>query len=126
MAKPKQIRSIKEMLDPTRPIAEPTTFRHGPKGGKFLYIIAKVQAGLPLSVLDRDIILQALRKQWLTTKEHAAFLRAAELRQIDDARESLKHAKVINDADEWVRGVTGRKNIKAVKQFEKRERKHRR
>jgi hypothetical protein len=122
----KRVRSIKEAPDPTRPLAESTTFEHGPKGGKFLYIIAKVQAGLPLSALDRDITLRVLRKQWLTTKEHAAFLRAAELRQIDVAKELLERAEKANDSDEWLCGVTGRKTIEAVKQFEKRERKHRR
>jgi len=81
---------------------------------------------LPLSVLDRDIILQVLRKAWLTPKEHAAFLRQAELRQIDSAKALLKYAKTVNDPAAWFRLITGRKSIKAVKQFEKRERKNRR
>jgi hypothetical protein len=117
-----------KFLDPTRPIHEPTTFVRGRAGGKFIYLMAKVQAGLPLSVLDRDIILGALRKQWLTAKEHAAFLRKAELSQIETTRELLKYAKKKSpdDPEEWIRNMTGRRSVKAVKQFEKRERKARR
>ncbi len=73
----KRYNRVEDALDPARPLAEPTTSWRGPTGGQFLYIIAKVQANLPLSADDRDFILGVLRKFCLTPKEHAAFLRAA-------------------------------------------------
>jgi len=88
----KRYRTIKDALDPARPIPEPTTFVGGRRGGKFVYLIAKVQAGLPLSALDRDLILEVLRKQWLTKKEHDAFLRWAKLKHIEASEELAKHA----------------------------------
>src|SRR5215469_8351483 len=72
--------------------------------------MAKVQAGLPLSVLDRDIILEVLRKAWLTPKEHRAFLRLAKLKQIEVAEELAQHTvnlKTVPDRAQWVRSVYG-------------------
>jgi hypothetical protein len=88
-------------------------------------IIRKLQKGVPLSALERDRVIRALRRAWFAPKEFAAFLRQAELTQIAHARELLKHAKKIrpDDPDEWIRDMTGRKSVEAVKQFEKRERK---
>jgi hypothetical protein len=101
----KRIRSIEEMLDPTRPIAQPTTFVGGPMCGKFIYIMAKVQAGLPLSALDRDIILEVLRRQWLTKKEHSAFLRQAKRRHIETSRDLAKHGVRYGDRERWVQTI---------------------
>jgi hypothetical protein len=94
---------------------------------KFLYIIAKLQAGLPLSALERDIVLRAVREQWLTKKEHAAFLRQAELKQIEATRRVAKRAKNLKGKREgWVRKMHDFPTPEAMKQFIKRERKHRR
>src|SRR5262249_47884080 len=120
----KRIRNIEEMLS-DRPTGEPTTFEGGPTGGKFLYLIAKIQADLPLSVLDRDIILETVRKQWLTTKEHAAFLRLAQLKHVETSEELAKSTKNLltpSQRARWVRGVHGIRTKGAMKEFKARTR----
>jgi hypothetical protein len=99
---------------------------NGPTSGKFLYIIAKVQAGLPLAILDRDIILEALRKQWLTKKERSAFLRQAKLRHIEVSREIAKRGVQHGRREEWVQKIHEFDTPEALDQFVKRERRHRR
>jgi hypothetical protein len=102
-----------------RPPAEPTTFVRGRTGG----IIAKVQADLPLSALDRDIIIEVLRKHWLTKKEHAAFLRQAKLRAIENLK-GLAKEPAVRHLD--VPAVHGFPTPEALQQFVKRERRRRR
>jgi hypothetical protein len=122
----KRYRSLEEAFDPARTPPKPTTSERGPTAGKFIYLMAKVQAGLPLSVLDRDIILEALRKQWLTKREYAAFLRQAKLKHIEIARKVAKQAVQLGQREQWVEETHGFPTPRALKQFVKRERKHRR
>jgi hypothetical protein len=139
-------------LYPTCPVHPPTSFVGDKKCGKFLYIIAKLEAGFPLSVSDRDIILETVRKEWMATKEYSAWRRQRELHQIEaiekiaeqieatktaplsreqerklsrnqqQERKLLKKAHL--DADEVNRQITGRTEA-GLKQFVKRERKKR-
>jgi hypothetical protein len=136
-------KGLKAALEAALATPQPTTFVRGRTGGKFICLMARVQAGLPLSILDRDIILRVLRKEWLTTKEHAAFLRLAKLKSIEVTEELAKrsilacpwprdpdpeHQYIITRLDRarWVRKFHGFPTSKALKQFKKRERKNRR
>jgi hypothetical protein len=136
-------KGLKGALEAALATPQPTTFVRGPTGGKFICLMARVQAGLPLSARDRDIILGALRKQWLTTKEHAAFLRLAKLKNIEAAEELAKHiveprrdlkdspldptAEYVKNTPSgrarWVREILGFRTKGALKAFKKRERK---
>jgi hypothetical protein len=122
----KRIRRLEEAFDPARTPPMPTTFVRGPTAGKFIYLMAKVQAGLPLFVLDRDIILEALRKQWLTKKEHAEFLQQAKLKHIEISRKVAKQAVQFGQREWWVEEVHDFPTPGALKAFVKRRRKHRR
>jgi hypothetical protein len=142
----KRIRSIEEMLDPTRPIAQPTTFVGGRRGGEYLFIIAKVQAGLPLSIFERDFVADVLRQKWLKKKEYAAYRRTVKLKHIEVARKlaaiswfdvpdvwskpakdaKQKRSVRRGDRERWVREIHEFPTSAALKQFVKRERKHRR
>jgi hypothetical protein len=87
--------------------------------------MAKLQADLPLSPLDRDIILRTVREKWLTTKEHAAFLRLAKLKSIEAAEELAKHTKNLLTPPkraQWVRGVHRIPTKGAMKEFKARMR----
>jgi hypothetical protein len=134
----KRIRSIEEMLDPTRPIRWPTTFESGPRCGTFLHLIAKVQADLPLSIADRDIILAVLRRNFLGPKDYARLLRQVRLRHIETGKKliSRKHlhsgddkpkpAVPFGQQEEWLQKAHGFPSQAALRQFKKRERKRRR
>ena len=134
----KRYNRVEDALDPARPLAEPTTSWRGPTGGQFLYIIAKVQANLPLSADDRDFILGVLRKFCLTPKEHAAFLRAAKQRQIEIAKKLAKTVVYRGEQErpatfvargkqeQWVQEIHRFSTRAALREFVKRERKKRR
>ena len=163
----KRYNRVEDALDPARPVAEPTTFigdddvgelinalmakkgipRHLATAvvlsrartcGSFLYIIAKVQADLPLSADDRDFILGVLRRYCLTPKEHAAFLRAAKQRYIEIAKKLAKTVVYRGEQErpatfvargkqeQWVQEIHRFPTRAALRQFVKRERKHRR
>jgi hypothetical protein len=127
-----------KFLDPTRPIRRPTTSESGPRCGAFLYLIAKVQADLPLSIQDRDIILEVLRRHFLGPKDYAAFLRQVKLRHIETGKKliSKKHlhsgddkpkpAVPIGQQELWLQEAHGFPTQQAFRQFKKRERKRRR
>ena len=126
-----------KFLDPTRPIRRPTTSESGPRCGTFLYLIAKVQADLSLSIQDRDIILEVLRRHFLGPKDYAAFLRQVKLRHIETGKKliSKKHLHSGDDKPKpavpfgqqelWLQ-AHGFPTQQAFRQFKKRERKRRR
>jgi hypothetical protein len=142
----KRIRRIEEMLDPTRPIAEPTTSIDGPTCGEWLFIVAKVQAGLPLSIAERDFVADVLREKWLKPKEYAAYRRTVKLKHIEVARKLVatswldapdawskpadnakkKQSVRRGDRERWVQETHGFPSQRALEEFVKRERKHRR
>ena len=104
----------------------------------YLHLIAKVQADLPLSIRDRDIILDVLRRSLLGPKDYAAFLRQVKLRHIETGKKliSKKHLHSGDDKPKpavpygqqelWLQGVHGFPSRGALRQFIKRERKRRR
>ena len=100
--------------------------RRYPTGGRFLWIIAKVQAGLPLSIGERDLVSDTLRRQWFTAQEYNAYLRAVKLKHIEAGRLLAKHAVEHGRREEWVRKVHGFPTPEALKEFVKRERRRRR
>jgi hypothetical protein len=91
-----------------------------PSGGKrcgdWLYIIAKVQIGLPLSIIERDLVLDALRRQWLTPKEWKAYRRQLELQQYEDAKKIAQYGVPYGQREEWVQRLYG-KSKKALTQY---------
>lgn len=142
----KRYRSIKEALNPAQPIPEPTTFVGGRKGGEYLFLIAKVQAGLPLSISERDFVADVLRQKWLKPKEYAAYRRTVKLKHIEVARKlaatswfdvpdawskpaddaKQKQSVRRGDRERWVQETHEFPTPGALKQFVKRERKRRR
>jgi hypothetical protein len=134
---PKRISSIEEMFDPTRPVVEPTTFIGGQPldptryqfakvCGEYLFIIAKVQAGLPLSIFERDFVADVLRQKFLKPKEYAAYRRAMKLKHIETAEELAKRTENLTNVQlraRWVRKVHGFSTKGAIKEFKRRERK---
>jgi hypothetical protein len=106
-----------KFLDPTRPIHEPTTFESDERCGKFLYLIAKVQANLPLTVLDRDIILRALREQWLTNDEHKAFMARGELADYETAKEFARRVAPRGQRQQWVQDLYGKSKATLIRYF---------
>jgi hypothetical protein len=113
----KRYRSIEEALDPTRPLPpEPTTYEEGPTCGKFLYIIAKVQVGLPLSIDERTLVSETLRRQWLTRKEWEAYNTWHELQLYEAAKRVAHHGVPYKQREKWVQALYG-KSPKALKQF---------
>jgi hypothetical protein len=127
-----------KFLDPTRPIRWPTVSESGARCGTHLYLIAKVQADLPLSVRDRDIILAVLRRNFLGAKDYAAFLRQVKLRHIETGKKliSKKHLHSGDDKPKpavpygqqelWLQVAHGFTSRGAFRQFKKRERKGKR
>jgi hypothetical protein len=81
-------RAVEERLDPRRPIKEIPTHVEGPTCGRdnHLYIIAKVQAGLPLSIAERDLVAETLRHRWLTPKEWRLYRAWSEVRLYEQAQ----------------------------------------
>jgi hypothetical protein len=124
----KRYKSIEEALDPTRPIKEVPTFIRGKTGGKYLCIIYRVQVGLPLSTSERDFVSDALRRYFLTAKEYNAYRRIVKLKQIEITRKLAEYGGFSNRKDraQWVRDMHGYSSPAALKQFVRRERKHRR
>jgi len=106
----KHIRNIKELFDPTRP-------SDGPRCGEWLYIIAKVQAGMPLSFFERDMVVDALRQKWLTPKEWKAYRRQQELRQYEATKKLAHHGVPYGRREEWVQRLYGKSKTTLTRYF---------
>jgi hypothetical protein len=105
----KSFRNIKEILDPTRPT-------DGPRCGEWLYIVAKVQAGLPLSIVERDLAADALRQRWLTRKEYTAYQRWRELEHYEATKRLAHYGVPRGQREDWVQSLYG-KSKEALKRY---------
>jgi hypothetical protein len=93
------------------------TDKPGKTCGKYLHLIAKVQADLPLSPLDRDIILEALRRYCLTRREWKAFLAQAEAAQYEAAKKIAELVEPRGKSHRWLRRLYGGKKTEALVRY---------
>jgi hypothetical protein len=91
-----------------RPVPQLPTSDAGPRCGKWLFIIAKVQAGLPLSITERDFVADVLRENLLSRKHWRAYKRWKELRHYEQVRKMAPYAVPYGQYQEWVQGVLGK------------------
>jgi len=91
-----------------RPVPQLPTSDAGPRCGKWLFVIAKVQAGLPLSVTERDFVTDVLRENLLSRKHWRDYKRWKKLRLYEQVRDLAPYAVPYGQQQEWVQGVFGK------------------
>ena len=86
-------------------IAGPPTSDAGPRCGNCLFLIAKVQAGLPLSIVERDFILDVIRESLFSPKDWKDYQHWRELRFYDQLRKIAPYAAPPGEREDWTRRV---------------------
>jgi hypothetical protein len=91
--------------------------------GKHLYVIAKVEAGLPLSIAERDFVAGVLRRELLTKNELKAYRRWRELQRYEAAQRIAEQAAPYGQREDFKLSLYG-KSKDTLKHYLTRLRRH--
>jgi hypothetical protein len=81
---------------------------NGETCGKWLYVIAKVEAGLPLSIAERDLVADLLREEFLTKSELKEYRRWRELQRYEAAQRIAERAAPYGQREDFKLSLYGK------------------
>ena len=107
--------SYKEWV--SRQIELSKTTVDGETCGKWLYVIAKIEAGLPLSSVERDLVADVLREELLTKQEMKDYRRWRELQHYEATKRLAEYAIPRGKRAAWIQSLYGKSKQTLLQYF---------